>query len=430
LATLVAVCSKEQTWALPAPDTFRLRVAMQNVTETIYGLQTVTSVGALGSDSSQLSTPKYFHKAVVYDGLVNGNSNRKIPNPIKFDIVKSGYGSRTRSLITVAYGQWSFVNESGPYLGQGSTLVGMVYTSPDWTRVENTALAKVYDQLRGNNNLIVDMAEGGQTVKMVKSVLNLKRFILNFVSNVIKHKKYKRIPKGPDQYQRRLDYVNGKWLEVRYGWTPLVSSIYDAADNLNRDLSEKTILVKGRSGVKQQYEIVDLPADAGFKNWLAGYSSNYRVEYGFVFSLPGGPKISDWTSLNPLGIAYELMTLSFVLDWVVDIGGYLSLWENAALFEKDFVAGYKTTSYVENYTVLQSYNEYVPFSYSPVGVPTGGRLDKIDASSSVRRVGKERQRVLTLPTPSGVTVKVRFGWKHQLDAIALFHQLIVKRIRH
>lgn len=403
---------------------------MQNLTETIYGLQNITSSGALGTETSQVSVPKYFHKAVVYDGLINGNANRKIPNPIRFDIVKSGWGSRTRSLETAAYGQLSIVIENGPYIGLGSTSVGLLHTSPDWTRVENAALAKVYDQLRGNNNLIVDLAEGGQTVKMVKSILNLKRFILDFVSNVVKHRSYKRIPKGPDQYQRRLDYVNGKWLEVRYGWTPFVSSIYDAADNLNRDLSEKTILVKGRSGVKRNQKYVDLPSDSGYVNWLSGYFSSYRVEYGFVFKLPGGPRISDWTSLNPLGIAYELMTLSFVLDWVVDVGGYLSLWENAALFEKDFVAGYKTTSYTETFTVLQSYLEFQPFVHSPSGGLISGRRDAMFASSFVKRVGKERQRVLTLPTPSGVTVKVRFGWKHQLDAVALFSQLIVKKLRH
>ena len=315
-------------------------------------------------------------------------------------------------------------------MAPGYASLGTQYSQVDTNRIKNGAMAKIYDQLRGNNNLIVDLAERSSTLKMFAQVANLKKFVGEFLSNVVKHKAYRRVPKGPTQGQRRLDYVTGKWLEARYGWQPLVYSIYDAADNLDRDLRERFIYVKGRSGQRSESDSLKLSKpDQYTEAWLTDYFFSARCEYGMYFSMPGGPELSDWTSLNPVGIAYELMTLSFVVDWVADIGGYLSLWENNALFSKHFVKGYESVSYKEYYTYNLRRREWSPWVYNASGSVISGGGSQNDASSYSVRGGLTRTVLTSLPTPPGVTVKVRFGSLHQLDSLALVYQLFVKKSR-
>jgi hypothetical protein len=372
---------------------------------------------------------KYSHIVDTINGNLQGDKKRLIPNPFYYAICKAGWGRRYTSNRSVAYGNYAYQTFDGPAMPANYDVLTLQYTTPDWTRVYNAAMAKIYDQLRGNSNLIVDLLEGGSTVKMVKSVLNLKKFVLEFVGNVIKHKKFRRIPKGPDMNQKRLDYVNGKWLEVRYGWMPLVHSIYDAADTMDRDLREKTIFVKARSGQLIKHKRLQLIGNTINGTYLKDYEAGYRTEYGMLFNIPGGPKLSDWTSLNPVGIAYELMTLSFVLDWVVDIGGYLSLWENNALFSKHFRMGYRTDTSYESYTYFDRVETHQPWVYDSNGNPVTGQDNLTERSAYLRRVRKNRVILTSLPIPAGVTVKVRFGVLHQLDSIALFSQLIGKKIR-
>lgn len=401
---------------------------MNTSNTTTYGVTTSTSFSSDGSSSTTTPSAKYCLR-INASALIKGVKDRVTPRPHKFDLVKSGWGSTSQEINRLYGSKVTITTTSGPYMPSNYDQLGLQKTVPDWNRVENRAMAKIYDQLKGNNNLIVDLAEGGQTVKMVKSVLNLKKFIVDFTRNVIKHRKYKRIPKGPDQNQRRLDYVNGKWLEYRYGWTPLIGSIYDAADNLNNYLRKYPILVTGRSGVRVENQAFSLQDTLYSTRFINKYDSSYRVQYGLKFNIPGGPKISDWTSLNPIGIAYELMTLSFVIDWVADIGGYLSLWENNVLYSKHFIGGYKTRSYSENYTEEYHLYRLDPFTYYPDGSREGGFLERNDSTAYSARRGMDRTLVMSLPVPAGITVKVNFGWKHQLDAIALLQGRFSKQLR-
>lgn len=383
-----------------------------------------------GSSQTVTSVLKFYHATEVSNGSYSGGKNRKTPNPFSFHIVKAGWGSLSDKVISVYRGRKSYTTRSGPDLPPNYNIVTPSFIQFDWPKLQNAAMAKIYDQLKGNNNLIVDLAEGGQTAKMVKNVLHLKKFISTFLSEVIKHRKFKRIPKGPTQNQRRLDYVTEKWLESRYGWQPFVYSIYDAADNLNRQCKNRVIWIKGRSGCVNNQKFMPENVINGIRKQVCDYQSSYRLEYGFLFNMPGGPSVSDWTSLNPLGIAYELMTLSFVIDWVIDIGGYLSLWENNVLFSKYFIMGYETRTYRESYTFKSSYHSLDPFVYYPNGVDLikGFQQDTLTSSYCVR-VGKDRSRIASLPTPSHPTVKVRFGSLHQLDSMALLHQLVSRKVR-
>lgn len=359
------------------------------------------------------------------NGLVQGN--RKTPNPITFRKVSrdgklyktiqmhrngpSSIGSDTTVCGKKIYGEWF----SGTPVGLGSII------QPDWGITDDAALEKIYDQIRGNSNLIVDFAEGAQTIRMLRNTLNLKKFFSEFAREFMKpHGK-----RGATSNQRRLDYVTGKWLEYRYGWTPLVNSIYDAANELGKQVKDMQYPVRARSAHQQYYKEVHGSGTYDDPREVCEAQMTYRTEYCMFFGFPPGVKLYDWTSLNPLAIAWELTPLSFVSDWVVNVSQQLSLWENYFLFQSAFKSGYRTRTFKEirDVTLSGTTSLYV-------GPNSFGTFLKIKSGGYTNDCRYKDRTVLdALPRPSGVRVKVSFGAKRQLDAAALFHQLVNKKIR-
>jgi hypothetical protein len=304
----------------------------------------------------------------------------------------------------------------------------MIYTTPDFGRTLDRCMEKIYDQLRGNLNLAVDLAESAQTIRMLRNAVSLKKFVTRFSREVVKHRKFKSIPKGPTQSQRQVDYVTRKWLEGRYGWMPLIRSIYDAAEQLRKRLEARTITVKARSGVKKEEKLNPLSGWAdGWYGGLENYFSSYRTEVGCVFNMPDDTySLANWTSLNPLAIAWELTPYSFIADWFLNVSQYLDGWENKVLYDRYFRGGYVTHSYVEHYTYFQVYTHDVPYTFWPDGQAiTGGRQSA--AQSGYRRAsGKDRQLLLSLPIPSGLRIDVNLNAKRMLDTSALIWQQVVR----
>lgn len=126
-------------------------------------------------------------------------------------------------------------------------------------------------------------------------------------------KNYPNSARGWDQYKRRMNNLpkhkrvaNG-WLELQFGWLPLLSDIWNATDAVRESYRSKGSTVISRSSLYRGKS--GLRAQAGV--W--GQVSN-----------PGLRSLSELGLLNPLGIAWELLPFSFVADYYVKIGELLT----------------------------------------------------------------------------------------------------------
>lgn len=325
-----------------------------------------------------------------------------------------------------------------PYIAQSFGPQSMEICVPDPsvapTRYQGAVLdrcmTKIYDQIRGNSNFVVDLAESSATLKMFKSTLSLKKFIAEFFKELIIPKKLK----GIHANQRRLDYVTGKWLEKRYGWDPLVYSIYDAMETLG-----------GKHVLNGVYPVTARSSAGGSVRTVTGGTtySNPRIEVFTKtsvryhvecrFHLNPSARIYDWTSLNPVGIAWELFPLSFVADWILNVSEQLSLWENYFLFNSKFKNGYQTVTYLQEAMKSRKGIDFVPWAYNLNGTlldSTSGRGSRyVSTESKTVLKSFNRGTFTSLPFPSGIRLKVSFGAKRQLDAAALIHQLVGKKFR-
>jgi len=403
---------------------------MQSYSRQTLGKLTSNTSTILGSTSSSTDTVASSKDLTVVNGNIQGD--KKVPNPITFSRVVKDFGYSTTRLESIAYGSKSYQDIRGPsQFAQGSSTSPMLGTV-DFGRTSDRAIEKVYNKLRGNSNLIVDIAEGHQTIAMLKKTLLFQTLAGNFFKNIEKSRRYRRFPKNTTGDQRKLDWVTNKWLEYRYGWTPLVHSIYDAADNMLKDLRGGLINLKGRSGAKIEGAFVRLQGDGSYSDPFIEVSGNlyWRTEYSCLFRVPSGANLADWTSLNPLGIAWELLPLSFVADWFVNVSQQLSLWENLVLYNKHFLGGYRTDSYLEETSWSRYGVTRQPWVYAPNGVNLiSGSYSGISQHYKKRLSFKDRQVLVNLPIPAGVRLDVNLNAKRMLDATGLIHQLFARKMR-
>lgn len=392
---------------------------MQNEDKTYYSR-------VIGSNSFSLGTTDYgptvAERKVCNVSYPMTLGDHKSPNNFGFTIYRGKGGPSyffDRSTSNTGRAKDVRWSRSDSYRLEGG-LGQAPYRPIDWARTDDNAMSSIYDRIRGNSNVVVDILEGGQTLRMLKNATNVRKLVTEFTSSIVKRKSFRRT-----QGQKRLDYVTNKWLEYRYGWMPLVHSTYDALETLEKKVFGGLHPVAGRSSASDNGCKMSGSGSFGDPSVRIDYNLRYRTEVVVQFSLPSSKQIYDWTSVNPVGIAWELMPYSFVADWFTNIGDVLSSWENYAIFANRFVRGYRSRSYRED-------TRYSRFGVDPGQIPYWpGTNTTVDNQTYWRELGSSleeyrlylnREKLLSLPMPeSGIRVQPKLNAKRLLDASALIH---------
>jgi hypothetical protein len=182
----------------------------------------------------------------------------------------------------------------------------------------NSALSKLISKAKGHSwNMAVDLAQGRQTTGMVVSNLGkLGRSVM-----ALKHGDFstaaRQLGATPRGTRLKTTDVSGRWLELQYGWLPLLSSTYEASKALEAATNgpRKARFSAGFSvPVTHNYSTGSLSAKQKFR-----YNRVYVLEQREDMSVERQLGLTD-----PLSVAWELIPYSFVVDWFVPIGTYLS----------------------------------------------------------------------------------------------------------
>jgi len=110
------------------------------------------------------------------------------------------------------------------------------------------------------------------------------------------------------------------WLEGRYGWRILVYDIMDI-NKLIQNIDEGRERFKQSVGTSGRYDNVTLETIQNSGGiWI--FSHRDEIDWsirGSIVADISPPEIS----INPVLTAWELITYSFVIDWIIDIGQWL-----------------------------------------------------------------------------------------------------------
>lgn len=412
---------------------------MANRLSQLLGVNTSNYGDRYGSTTSVTpGNPKYSYEMLGVVTTSGKPVSFKSVNPHKFKIILKQFNPLYFSASGMYHnaGYWQTISASGfafPWKGTINYPGDGIHLENRFSAIEGRALEKVLAQARGAHaNLSVDFAEAGQTLAMLRKAGRLRKVVFEFARDVVKNKGYRKIRPGPTQNQRRLDYVNRKWLEYRYGWMPLVNSIYDLVDALRKERVSSLTTLTGRSGMQQEkIELAGSAADRANPERVLKINLSQRVHLSCDFALPTGYTFSDFTSMNPLLIAWELVPFSFIADWFIGVGQCLENWENYFLYRNRFVSGYKTLTQLEDrsYTRKYFYSGYAgtfpPYYDESTGSWTGGNpkdgpsWQSETASGRILYKYKERIKLTSLPTPIGPRVKLGLNSKRFMDIAAL-----------
>jgi hypothetical protein len=224
----------------------------------------------------------------------------------------------------------SVVDPSQKYVDSGNIFDGDLYPSlvMPTNNMRNMCLVKALAKLKSQEfHLGNFLAEGGKTINMVA-------FRANTIANQVlsfrrKHPKlWDKVkqwePAGPRHHWCNIPDL---WLELQYGWKPLLSDVYGAVHHLAKRQSKFGLpFVEAKASVADDVYLTTQHTSAIGTINQARWLNRRTVETFLVYGMTN-PVLAELSSLgliNPLEIVWEVSRYSFVVDWFLPIGPWLS----------------------------------------------------------------------------------------------------------
>lgn len=335
-----------------------------------------------------------------------------------------------------ADGSYRATDPNGSYVqyqGQLSS-VGGGFTDTDMAEWEptgdereaarNRCISKILEKLKDQKvNLAQVFAERIKTADMIalnatriaNAFLSLKKGNIKGACDVLDiglpTRKLREFNKRYAKYQSRA--AAQAFLEIQYGWRPLLQDIYGAAEFLAAKQSHEVRNVV-RSRIKidsnrddQQKVGLEWTAHADVVTFR---ERRYEVSMSVWFSTSNGllATAGEAGLLNPLYLAWELLPYSFVVDWFLPVGKYLNSLD--ATLGLEFEKG----SFTEYWEAKQK-RLTVASSRDAVS----GRVYDINIKGTCRQVCCFRTPLLRFPRPVAPAFKNPLSFEHAANAIAL-----------
>lgn len=189
------------------------------------------------------------------------------------------------------------------------------------------ALKKAYDRLKGAidepASLAVSIAERKQAISMMTTrVMQIFRF-----SRALRKGRFDDaakelgllVPPRRSGFNPRVTAKNfgNLWLELHLGWKPLIGDIYSCLDVLQRGLPPFT--VRGRAGYTKEEVFGNAQVDT-----YRLHREKVQLNATILVSDPNLWRANQLGLINPAVVVWELVPFSFVLDWFVPVGDFLS----------------------------------------------------------------------------------------------------------
>lgn len=200
--------------------------------------------------------------------------------------------------------------------------VGSDAPSAHLTRARNAAYKQFISKCGDTASLGVSLAEANQSVNMISA---RAKQLYDF-GRALRKGEFERAAKilGLEKPPRRLGnkkrsakgFANN-YLEFHFGWSPLIQDIGAAIKVLGNDFPHSTVKGSGgENGSSRTYVNNTL--------YLRTTNLSVRVAAKVGVSNPNLLLANQLGFVNPLSVAWELVPLSFVVDWFASVGDYLN----------------------------------------------------------------------------------------------------------
>jgi hypothetical protein len=183
-------------------------------------------------------------------------------------------------------------------------------------------LSKLLAKIKGHSfNAAVTVSQAGQLASMVTSNLSkLGRSVM-----ALKHGDFagaaRCLGASPRPSKLKANDIGGRWLELQYGWLPSLSDTYEAAKAYE---SISNGPAKSRFSAKEEHKSTKTYLSSTINGDRMVAKGTYSRTYTFEMYEELG--FSRQLGLvDPLSVLWENIPYSFVVDWFLPIGDYLSV---------------------------------------------------------------------------------------------------------
>lgn len=212
----------------------------------------------------------------------------------------------------------------------------------------------------------------------------------------------------------RLKTPANAWLALQYGWKPLVGTAYDLHSRLGESLRSKMHMFSAQNTSGDSFQEKRIYPHILDSHHEAIYTYQCRVKTVFNYTIKSSvvDSLDSYGLLNPLSVAWELVPLSFVVDWFAPIGNTLAALSATAGLE--FHSGHQSVVEKRSLTSHVVKNEN---GSKDISVVSGG-------SYHWESFRFNRQPFESFPLPRLYTNKNPFSTSHVTSALALLRQLL------
>jgi hypothetical protein len=230
-----------------------------------------------------------------------------------------------------------------------------IYSSSDPGQIA-LARNKAYEQFKNQtgeytqwaNNLI----EGRKTFNMIATRASQLLSVVSALKKGRFEQAYHKLgvsygKKASSSRWSKSQHWSDAFLEVHFGWEPLVKDIYGGLKALTRDFSPTRVRGSGKMNyVLNQSTSSPAPygRDISTVHWTR--SVGVMIQGHVRVINPNVALANELGVLNPLAIAWEAVPFSFVVDWFSNVGQVLA---SATDFVGLEITRGQTTSFTHNY---------------------------------------------------------------------------------
>jgi hypothetical protein len=281
-------------------------------------------------------------------------------------------------------------------------------------------LGKLREKLYGSDfNMSVFLGEGHQTLGLIADTAKrigrslravrrgdlrlASRFLLDGTSREgLQNLKRGSATKGLNR-KKAASSMGNDWLELQYGWLPLLEDTYGAAQSLAHTLKAPAMLKVSASRQRMTTVTMQLGANGPYRDARYWFTKSNSSRRRWTVWFKERPALSYQLGLmDPQLVAWELVPWSFVIDWFIPIGQYLDARASVSSIKADL-------------WVVSSKDE----GFTPGKSVTGALLQ----GSAHFRDGRFVRTVSTqppeIPFPRFKPLSQVASWQHAANAIAL-----------
>lgn len=206
-----------------------------------------------------------------------------------------------------------------------------------------------------------------------------------------------------------------RWLELQYGWLPLLGDLHGAYEDSRRSFLDRGFLVSAKRVITQAInESKDLAESNKLPcNIRTTGKAGVKVRLDYNLRSDALSTAATIGLTNPLEVAWELVPFSFILDWALPIGDWLSSMD--ADFGLTFKGGTKTQFY--EYRKHGTCNYQGPTSFA------GGTWQNAHWEREIHNSGMTRTVYSSTPFPIPY-FKNPVSTLHAMNALSLGRALL------